>query len=178
MPISSAACLHRLDAVAQGVARGDVRPERRHALPVEPVDAGRALGRSGSRTTLSSRVSPARSPSAAAIAAAARAGRGLRRSRAHVELRDRLAAAAVDAHQPQLHVVDVVELRVAVARDAVVAADGHPQRLGDLLHVDAQRGRPLAVDVDQQFRLVELQRVVGVDDARQISLDLLRAACR
>ena len=42
------------------------------------------------------------------------------------------------------------------------------KRVGNFSHVDAERGRPFAVDVGQQIRFVHAQRGVDVDDARQL----------
>ena len=81
MPISSAACLQRLDPVGQGVAGRDVGPHGHHPLPVEPVDAGRRLRRSSNATTLSIRVSTgAGGVAAVGVDAAAAAGCGLART--------------------------------------------------------------------------------------------------
>ena len=55
--------------------------------------------------------------------------------------------------------------RVAEARDLVVAADHQAQRRGDVLRVDAEVGRALAVDLHAQLGLVQLERGVGIDDA-------------
>ena len=65
--------------------------------------------------------------------------------------------------EPQLHVVVLVHRSVAEARDLLVAADHEAQRLRDVLGVDAQVGGALAVDLDAQLRLVELERGVGVE---------------
>ena len=80
-------------------------------------------------------------------------------------MRDVFLAFAVESDEPQLHVVDVVERRVAVARDAIVPADGHAERLRDFLDIDPEVGRALAVDLDEQFRLVQPQRGVRIDNA-------------
>ncbi len=168
------------DTVGQGVAGGEVGADRGHALAVEAVDARRRVGffeaddvvqprqrrrpggeaetrnQRGGVAALGIRVSQARD-------GLAQGGRG-----AHVELRNRFRVAAVDAHEAQLHVVGVVGAGVVVARNAVVAADGQAERLGDFADVDAERRGHFAIDVSQQIGLVDAQRVVDVDDARQL----------
>ncbi len=54
------------------------------------------------------------------------------------------------------------------ARDLLVAADHDAQGVGDVRGVDAEVGGALAVDLDAQLRLVELERGVGVHDAADL----------
>ena len=100
------------------------------------------------------------------------AGRPSRPSRPwagpHIELRNRLLIAAVEANQPQLDVVCIIDRHVAIARDPVVAAHRHAQRLGNFARIDAQRRGPLAIDIHQQFRLIGPQRRIDIDDARNL----------
>ena len=55
---------------------------------------------------------------------------------------------------------------VAEAGDAIVAADHDAQGVGDVLGVHAEIGGALAVDLDAQLGLVELERGVGVQQAQ------------
>ncbi len=117
-------------------------------------------------TTLSNRASPVAVDCAAAGSLlAARIAGVLRLTRAHIELRDIFLALAVDADEPQFHVIDIVQRRVSISRDAIISADGHAQRLSDLFHIDPEARRAFAVDLDQQFGLVQPQRGVRIDDA-------------
>ena len=56
------------------------------------------------------------------------------------------------------------------ARDLVVAADHQLQRRADVVRVHAQVGGAVAVDLDAQLGLVELERGVGVDDAPDLAV--------
>ena len=87
-------------------------------------------------------------------------------ARTHVELRHVVAAVAIDSHQPEFHVIDVVQRQVPVAGDPVVASDRQAEGLGDFPDIDAQGRGPLAIDIDQQFGLVQPQGDVGIHDSR------------
>ncbi len=147
--------LEGLDPTAERVPRRDVRADGDHALSIEAVDAGRGVPEPETDDV----VDPREHRFGGGLAGGGRhaapvnAGRG-----PHEELGDRLDVAPVDADQPQLHVIGIVDRLVPVARDPVVAADGHAERVGDLADIDPEDGRPLAVDVHEQLRLVEVAR--------------------
>ena len=84
----------------------------------------------------------------------ARAGRGCARRRACARSTPRLRSAHVDL--PVLF----LEARRHHALDAVA------QRLGQLPHVEAERGQPLAVEDDLQLGVARLQRRAHVHQAR------------
>src|SRR5262249_13361762 len=78
--------------------------------------------------------------------------------------RDGFGVVAVALLQAHLHVVILVHLLVVEARDAFVSADHDPERRGYVGRIDAEIGGARAVDVDAQFRLIDLQRHVGVEE--------------
>ena len=53
---------------------------------------------------------------------------------------------AVALDEPQLHVVVLADLRIAEARDFLIAADHQPQRRRDVLRLDAEVGGAGAID--------------------------------
>ena len=157
--------LQGVDAVGEGIAGRNIGPNGDHPLPVEPVDAGRrfaVLERHDIVDPRQNRGEPItrllpRRPRAAADWPAHKAAK----STLHRGDRGR---------QPQLDVVGVIDRHIAIARDAVVAADRHPQRLGNLAGIDAQRRRPLAIDVHQQLRLIHPQRRIDIDEALRLAV--------
>ena len=128
----------RSDAVRLCVARRDAGAQLDLALSIEPVDPRRTHGRHELHEAVE----------------AHQTASGPR----HIEARDRLRVAAILGRQPQLDVVVIVHLRVAEARDPLVATDHQSQRAGDLCGVDAEVGRTRAVDARLQLGPVELQR--------------------
>ena len=84
---------------------------------------------------------------------------------------------AVVLGQAELHVVVLADERVAEAADLLVAADHQAQRRADVAGVDAEVGGALAVDVDAELGLVELERRVGVDDAADLAGADLSRSC-
>ena len=82
-----------------------------------------------------------------------------------VEARDGGRVVAVPFAQAELDIVVLVDARVAVARDVLIAADHEAQCGGDVLGVHAEFGGAGAVNLDAQLGHVEAQRRVGVDDA-------------
>ena len=65
--------------------------------------------------------------------------------------------------QSDLHIVVLVHLLIPEARDPLVSADHQPQRRGDIGRVDPEIGRPRSIDLDTQFRLIQFERDVCVD---------------
>src|SRR5207244_2269937 len=82
-------------------------------------------------------------------------GRSQLRVGPHIELRNRFDVAAVQANQPQLDIVGVIDRDIAVARDTIVTADGNSQRFGNLTRVNTERRRSRPIDMDEQLRLIE-----------------------
>ena len=130
------------DAVGLGVTGRDRGAQADLPLPVEPVNARGGLRRHELHDIVEAR-------EAAVLAR-------------HEQPRDGGRVVAIVRLQSHLHVVILVHGFVAEARDAIVAADHDAQRAGDVLGIHAQIGGALAVDLDAQLRLVELERGIGV----------------
>jgi hypothetical protein len=79
---------------------------------------------------------------------------------------DEPGVVAVRLAQAELDVVVLADQRVAEARDFLFAADHEAQGGADVLGVDAEVGRPGAVDADAELGLLELEGGVGVGDAQ------------
>ncbi len=103
----------RLEAIGKRIAGRDAGPHVGLALPIEPIDARRALAFFERHDRIE----------AHHLAVGAR----------HVEARDGVGIAAIVLRQPQLDVVVLADLRIAEARHFLVAADHQPQRRRDIL---------------------------------------------
>ena len=90
----------------------------------------------------------------------------LARGRRDRQLADRLDVAPLALQHAHL---DRILLRaLAKVRDLVVAGDHQPQRVADGLHADAEIGRPPPIDRDADLRVGDVQRDLGVGEARQL----------
>ncbi len=134
------------DAVGLGEPRRHGGPQADLTLAVEPVDARGGLG--GDQLD---HVVQAGQPAVAAGHEQAGDGGGV------------VAPAVLDPH---LDVVVLVHRLVPEAGDPLVAAHHDAQGVGDVGGVDAQVGGAIAVDLDPQLGLVELQGGVGVEQAQ------------
>ena len=135
----------RLDAVGHRVAGRDRGAQGDLALAVEAVDArGRVLA-------------PETDEVVETYQPAARRG--------DEEAAERARVVAVALGEPEFNVVGFGDRGVVEARHLVVAADHDAKAVGDVLRVDAEGGGAVAVNLDSQLRLVELERGVRVDDA-------------
>ena len=148
--------LQRSNPVGQGVARGDIRPHGHHPLPVQPVDPRRGVRRTGNRRRCRSGSGPfAPGPAPPPVRRVA----ARRRPGPDVELRNRLAVAAIDTHQPQFDVVGVVgcESRYRETRSSPPTATRSVSAIScTSTPKAAARSRLIST---QQLRLVELERV-------------------
>ena len=118
--------IQRLDTIRQCVTLLNVGSNRNHSLPIEPIDAGRGYASLERNHIVDSR--ELWRGCRGRLIFSPRCGTW---AGSDIKLRNRLNIATVEANQPQLNVVGVIDGCVAIARDAVVAAHSNAQSIGD-----------------------------------------------